>query len=250
MWGRSGLDGNDIIYGHGGNDVIYDGAGDDHVDGGAGDDRVVMQAGYSGQEYFYGKDGIDTIDASEYGSAVYIGIGSNVQTAFQTDLSGSLTMVARLYTFENAIGSEYGDQIVGNNAANEIYGGAGNDMLLGGYGDDVLYGEDGLDSLTGGAGTDTFIFEAISAFNDIDTIEDFSLSDNDVIDIVDLLAGYDPVSDAITDFVQITDNGTDSTLSVDADGGADNFVQIATLFNVTGLTDEASLESSGTLITA
>ena len=31
-------------------------------------------------------------------------------------------------------------------------------------------------------------------------------------------------------------------------GGGDNFVQVATLYNVTGLTDEAALESGGTLI--
>ena len=36
---------------------------------------------------------------------------------------------------------------------------------------------------------------------------------------------------------------------IDADGGADNFVQVASLFNVTGLTDEDALETSGHLIT-
>ena len=61
--------------------------------------------------------------------------------------------------------------------------------------------------------------------------------------------GYDPLVDAITDFVQITDNGTDSSVSVDSDGGADNFVQIATLQNATGLTDETALEGNGQLIT-
>ena len=54
----------------------------------------------------------------------------------------------------------------------------------------------------------------------------------------------------ITDFVQITDNGTDSTLSIDQNGGADNFVAVATILGVTGLTDEASLESSGMLVAA
>lgn len=58
------------------------------------------------------------------------------------------------------------------------------------------------------------------------------------------------MTDAITDFVQITDDGTDSTLAVDADGGADNFVAIATTLNEIGMTDEAALEASGKLITA
>lgn len=71
----------------------------------------------------------------------------------------------------------------------------------------------------------------------------------DALDISDILSGYDELTDAITDFVQITDNGADSVISVDADGGADNFVQIATLIDVIGLTDEAALETSGVLIT-
>ena len=64
------------------------------------------------------------------------------------------------------------------------------------------------------------------------------------------LFGYDPLSDAITDFVQITDNGTHSYLSIDADGGADNFIQVAAIFNQTGLTDEELLVTNGILIAA
>lgn len=52
------------------------------------------------------------------------------------------------------------------------------------------------------------------------------------------------------DFVEITDNGTDSFVAVDTDGGADNFVQILKLESVTGLTDEAALVTNGNLIAA
>jgi hypothetical protein len=63
---------------------------------------------------------------------------------------------------------------------------------------------------------------------------------------------YDPLTQAITDYVEITDSGSDSIVKVDADvtGGGASFVQIATLEGITGLTDEAALESAGTLITA
>jgi Ca2+-binding RTX toxin-like protein len=143
------------------------------------------------------------------------------------------------------------DHAHGGAGADTIYGEDGDDLLYGGDGNDVLYGGDGLDFLVGGAGADTFVFEAASAFNDIDVIKDFDVTnDNDVIDIVDLLSAYDPLTDAITDFVQITDNGTDSTLKVDVDGGADNFVTIATIEGVTGLTDEAALVTSGNLLAA
>jgi Ca2+-binding RTX toxin-like protein len=110
-------------------------------------------------------------------------------------------------------------------------------------------GGDGQDQLFGGLGSDTFIFEALTAFNDVDQIHDFSLSEGDALDISDLISSYDPVTDSISDFVQVTDNGTNSYLAVDSDGGADNFIQIATIQGVSGLTDENSLEISGSLIT-
>ena len=51
-------------------------------------------------------------------------------------------------------------------------------------------------------------------------------------------------------FVHITSDGTHSYLRIDTDGGADNFIQIAQISNVTGLGDEEALETTGTLITA
>lgn len=115
-----------------------------------------------------------------------------------------------------------------------------------------LYGGDGLDTLYGDTGADTFVFEAASAFNNVDVIDDFDVStDDDVIDISDVLDGYYTAGvDDITDFVQITDDGTDSTLYIDQDGGADNFVAVASILGTTGLTDEAALVTSGNLIAA
>ncbi len=63
-----------------------------------------------------------------------------------------------------------------------------------------------------------------------------------------LYRGYDPLTDALTNFVEITDSGSHSLLKVDVDGGADNFVQIATLKNIIGLTDEDAIEAAGNLI--
>ena len=60
------------------------------------------------------------------------------------------------------------------------------------------------------------------------------------------------LSDAITDFVQITDSGSDSVVAVDADGTANgqNFITVATVEDVTGLTDEDVLVTNGNLIAA
>lgn len=138
--------------------------------------------------------------------------------------------------------------LTGDHNANALIGGDSENVLSGERGNDILAGQDGRDTLTGGKGSDTFLFESDSAFNDTDVITDFRTSQGDALDISDLLVGYDPDQDAIDQFIQITDNGTDSTLSVDVNGGGDNFQVVATLTNVTGLTDEDSLLSNGNII--
>ena len=117
-------------------------------------------------------------------------------------------------------------------------------------GDDILNGGAGEDIISGGAGADTFMFT--SNEDSVDFITDFSISDGDKIDISDILSGYDPLADAITDFVQITDDGTNSFLAIDADGmtNGTNFIQIAQINYITGLTDEQALVNSGNLIVA
>ncbi len=129
---------------------------------------------------------------------------------------------------------------------NTLFGAAGNDTLYGGDGDDILIASDGIDSLYGGSGIDTFLFNATNTSSD--TIADFSLAQGDKIDVSDILQGYDPLTDAIEDWVQITTSGSNSLLKVDVDGGANSFVQIATITGVTGLTDEAALVTNGNLI--
>ncbi len=146
-------------------------------------------------------------------------------------------------------GFDGNDVLNGDDGHDTLIGGNGSDYLYGNNGDDILSGGAGIDMLYGQAGADTFVFEAASAFTNSDNVQDFDLSDGDKLDISDLLIGYDPLTDAISDFVQITESGSNSYLSVDADGGADNFVQVAYLYNETGLTDEDALETSGNLIT-
>lgn len=149
-------------------------------------------------------------------------------------------------------GSGGNDNIHGGSGNDTIRGGTGSDLVHGGTGNDNIYGQDGLDTLYGGTGSDKFIFEAASAYNHIDVIKDFKLSENDKIDLASLLASYNPLTHAIEDFVQITDSGANSVLRVDRDGTASTYTwkQIATLEGVTGLTNEATLKASGNLITA
>ncbi|MGH1404349.1 MAG: Ig-like domain-containing protein [Alphaproteobacteria bacterium] len=204
---------NDYLSGHGGNDDIEGGAGADTINGGSGWD-------------------IARYTNSDAGVEVNLLTGVN---------SGGHAEGDTLIDIEAVVGSSYDDVLTG---------GASNDYLSGGAGDDTLYGGSGNDVLYGGDGADSFIFESVSAFGGSNEIRDFNLAESDALDVADLLVGYDAITDAISDFIQITDNGSDSIVSVDANGGADNFVQIATLQNVTGLTDEDSLLSSGNLIAA
>lgn len=82
----------------------------------------------------------------------------------------------------------------------------------------------------------------------IDIIQDYGRSVGDKIDISALLDMYDPLTHLITDFVQIAVSGSNSILSVDVDGGGNSFVAIATILNVTNISDEQSLVSTGHLI--
>jgi Ca2+-binding RTX toxin-like protein len=139
------------------------------------------------------------------------------------------------------------DAVHGGDGDDTLHGEGGADLLHGGVGNDIIDGGDGLDTLYGGAGDDIFLFKAASAFNNVDVVKDFNASD-DVIDIADVLSGYytDGV-DNIIDFVRITDNGVDSTLQIDQNGGGNSFVTVATIMGVTGLTDEQALLDSGVL---
>lgn len=174
---------------------------------------------------------------------------TNGTTAANTILGrGGNDTINGLAGNDNLHGGSGNDTIKGGDGNDLVHGGIGNDMIYGDAGNDIIYGDDGLDNLYGGTGADIFMFLKETAFKNIDVINDFSKTQNDKISIKDLLQGYDPLTKAITDFVQITTSGSNSILKVDADGGANGFVQIATIKGITGLTDEASLVASGHLI--
>ncbi|MGH1403928.1 MAG: calcium-binding protein [Alphaproteobacteria bacterium] len=218
----AGSNGIDTIYGGGGDDIIYG--------------KTASSTSSVAENYLYGGDGNDIIKGDKASDTAYGDAGDDI-------LSGH-----NGHDFLH--GGDGIDTLNGQNGNDILWGDAGDDILDGGLGNDILYGGAGADTLTGDKNADTFVFESVNAFDAVDTITDFKTSQNDKLDVSDLLSGYDPVTDAISDFVQITDSGSDSIVSVDVDGGADNFVQIATLNNVTGLTDEDALLTSGNLIAA
>lgn len=145
------------------------------------------------------------------------------------------------------VGGYQNDTLIGLRGDDVLFGGSGWDRLYGNEGNDTLYGGKGSDRLNGGGDSDLFVLDGIN-FNRPDTIEDLRLTEGDRIQIKDIL-NFDPLTDAITDFVQITQNGADSLLSVDingTDGGA-SFEVAARIKGVTGL-DVNQLYADGDLV--
>lgn len=255
---ESGLDtmyenssGNDTLWITGGttvNDITFSNVGsyDTKIVVTASTDEITLDnQRYSSAYHFENlvfDDGFETDQLENYSSWLWGTSGNDMVAGNAND--NVLIGMAGNDTLDADAGN---DDLHGGAGTDTLYGDAGDDLLHGGTGDDALYGGAGTDILYGGDGADTFYFES-GLISETDSIKDFSTAEGDALDISDILTGYDPQTDDITQWVQITDNGTDSTLAVDANGGADNFVTIATITGVTGLTDEAALETAGYLI--
>jgi len=137
---------------------------------------------------------------------------------------------------EKSIHGLDGDDVLVNSSGDtSIFGGDGDDLIYDiGAGNDTLYGGDGSDTLYGGQGDDTFVFR--SGESGTDTILAFDSGDK--IDLTDYLDGFDPLQDVIDDFVTLTSNGEDTTVTVhvDGDGGLlGESVEVAVIENATGL---------------
>lgn len=253
-----GANPDDVIYGFAGdNDIIHSGVGADTVYAGSGDD------------YLYGEDGGDGLLGEEDDDVIFGGNGAdyifgdaNTAVAYGGNdvLYGENgnDWIEGGKGDDNISGGADSDILLGQEGADIISGDAGNDFIMGGAGNDYIAGGDGLDDLYGEGGADTFVFDA-TAFNNVDTIHDFSTGSADRLDISDILDGfYNPGTDAITDFVRITDNGTHSFLSVDQNGGGNSFTQIAQLSGVTNIAAGATateielqaMITAGTLLAA
>ncbi len=134
--------GDDQLFGGDGNDILVGGLGADLLDGGNGTADAA--------DYSYASAGVsvDLISGGFGGEAagdVYAGI-------------------------EYVYGSQFADQIAGDNGINRLVGGDGDDVIDGRGGNDYILGEEGNDTMTGGAGADVFVLDGL--FGD-DTITDF-----------------------------------------------------------------------------
>lgn len=130
----------------------------------------------------------------------------------------------------------------------------GNDVLIGGAGNDTIYGQDGDDTILmgngsddiyGGRGDDQFIYDVFDGL--ADTIHDFDLgAGNDVLNITDILEGYDSLTDNLADFVQVLNLNGDAHVNVKADGDTGAYVQMVVLTGIE--TTLADLINNGNLV--
>ncbi len=118
----------ETMIGLAGNDIFAGSAGADIIDGGAGADQVDYSASLAAV----------TVD---------LGIGTGIGGDAEGD---------QFVAIESALGSAFGDNIIGTDGGDTLDGGSGGaDRIDGGAGDDLIKGGDGEDTLLGGAGNDT-----------------------------------------------------------------------------------------------
>jgi hypothetical protein len=129
------------------------------------------------RSYVYGNGGNDTIISSSTGDYLNGGSGSdtisyqNATSAVSLNLAnGSNNKGDTLVSFENAIGSDHNDSLVGSSGANYIDGGAGRDAIYGQAGNDTIIFDANDSTLSGGSGYDKLVItDANSSYgNNID----------------------------------------------------------------------------------
>ncbi len=288
----SGRGGNDTLDGGVGNDALYGDAGDDLYIYNSGIDRINdRNGGGTDTLHIEGDITINDLQVSKKGHNANIEIDADnaivvvnhhYSSGYTLDNirfdDGFLTTFSDYQSWnwgtsgadtltgtsghDTIIGMEGDDDLDGAGGADNIHGGSGNDiirggdssdLLHGGLGDDILFGDAGADTIFGGDGADTFTFEAATAYSGIDIIKDFSTSEGDTIDLLDVLDGiYDEMTDDLLDFVQLSESAGDTLLSIDRDGTGMTYgwTQIASIQGVTGLGDADAMVTAGQLLVA
>ena len=231
-----------ILNGGAGNDTLVGGALNDTLDGGTGNDAMTGGAGN------------DTYVVDSAGDVVTEGVGAGTDTVQSTLAAYTLSANVENLTLTgagsiNGTGNTLANILTGNTGNNILDGGAGADTLSGGGGTDTLRGGTGIDILSGGTGADTFLWQAGDNSGGTDQITDFTNgAGNDKIDISAILVGFTG-SSILSDFVQKTEAGGNTTLRIDTDGaaGGSNFVDLVVLQGHTGL-DLNQMKTNGNLI--
>jgi Ca2+-binding RTX toxin-like protein len=204
----SGGAGKDTIVGGAGDDTITGGTGSDVLDGAGGTADVVSYSDIlaTGTNHGIANDkligvAINMTGSSIAKSAIDTALAAGTVTTFSnaavaagkvnyilagaTDTGGG--EIDTISNFESVVGSARSDYIATAATATTVDGGAGIDFILGAAGDDnltggtgadIITGGAGLDTLTGSAGNDIFHLDKIASSASIDTITDFTTTED------------------------------------------------------------------------
>ena len=220
-----GFEGDDVFPGSSGDDEQFGDRGDDLMRGGAGADD--LEGGFDNDTLYADGRGGDYDDNGFVSGFDFLlwqrTLGSTTDLA--ADGSGNRVVDgADLEIWQDNYGSNLTETSIG-------------DELDGEDGEDTLHAAKNGTTMTGGDDADEFVFAALPDAGNRHTITDFDVSEGDSLNLVDLLfEEYDPGSDLLSDFIQITDDGTDTKLSVDPNGGG-NYTEVADLTGATDLID-------------
>lgn len=159
----------DVIEGRDGDDFIWGYEGPDQIDGGEGADIIFAGSGHDAifvspeDDDINGGSGRDQLDATFLPSALQ---GITIDLTKNEVRLGDGETVQRIFSIEDARGTDEADTLIGSEkrntleglgGADDISGGGKADILLGGDGADTLRGQDGDDGIVGDAGRDVLI---------------------------------------------------------------------------------------------
>ena len=263
-----GGDGKDTLHGGDGNDTLNGDAGDDTLNGDAGDDILIGAAGNdtlnggddndrlfgkigddvlfgdAGDDFLFGEEGNDELNGGE-GNDTLLG-----EDGDDTLNGGAGDDILNGQNGDDLLFGDAGDDVLRGGAGNDtLDGGDGRDTMLGEDGDDILIAGEGYDRMFGGAGADTFKFSEDTLSDDFrETIFDFSIAEGDKLDLSDVLSGFDPLSDAISDFVQIENTETQSFVRLDQAGTGNFGGREFSIRGMSDLPDADTLFANGNLV--
>lgn len=142
----------DTLQGNGGDDTIWVDSAPAVVNGGEGTDSIGFIGDINGKLIQ---------DNTGDGLAEWVFATQGVHVDLQTNriYNDGFGAVGVIGGFENVDGSEFGDNILGDNNVNVLNGWGGDDTIQGRGGNDTLIGGEGFDTLNGGSGNDTASYE-------------------------------------------------------------------------------------------
>ena len=158
------------------------------------------------------------------------------------DTSGT-SLLNAVTNIVSAVGQVSAAMTTGTDADDRLLGTAGVDYIAGGDGGDYIWGGQGADLLGGGAGRDRFAYLSVEEGGD--TITGFTTGAyGDAIDLSVIAIRNGWKGDVFAGgYVSLVQSGSDALVRVDADGGANGFVTIATLKGVDAAAARANIST-------